>query len=303
MPSALEVATDHYTQQRNLALDTAEAGMEMWGQVNFADLAGSWLRFMARLLTIVQGAQVTAASRANGYVEAVLGEQNLDVPSLGRVPARSLSGVASDGRPLMMLLMNPVVAAKAAVAHGAASDRAFAAGSASLEMTLRTQVADAGRVADGVAVAARPKVGYTRMLVGDSCPRCVILAGRFYRYSAGFERHPQCDCVHIPTSEDVSEDVTTDPMKAFEQGRVKGLSEADTRAIRDGADISQVVNAHKGMYVAGAQKATRTGTSRRSLAGKRLGRGAVRLMPEQIYRDATSRADAVRLLQLHGYLI
>jgi hypothetical protein len=130
----------------------------------------------------------------------------------------------------------------------------------------------------------------------------VILAGRFYRYSSGFERHPQCDCVNIPTREDVAGDYTTDPKLAFEQGRVKGLSRADEQAIRDGADMSQVVNAHSGMYIAGHRKLTRSGTTRSGTAGRRLG-GATREMPEQIYRDATSRDNALELLRQHGYLL
>jgi hypothetical protein len=46
------------------------------------------------------------------------------------------------------------------------------------------------------------------------------------------------------------------------------------------------------------------GTTRRGFAGRRLGRGVVRLMPEQIYLDAGGdRDEALRLLQQHGYII
>lgn len=280
----------------------------MWAQVDPARLTESWLPFLQRLLTILRGAQLAAARSADVYTDRALYEQGFSVHAEGRVSADALVGVASDGRPLESLLLNPVIAAKVAIRSQLQDtgrlhlDQVMATGQASLDMTLRTQVADAGRAADGVAIAARPKVGYVRMVVGDSCPRCIILAGRWYRYDAGFERHPQCDCTQIPSAENAAGDLATDPQLAFEHGRVKGLSEADTKAIRAGADMAQVVNAHSGMYVAGARKLTRTGTTHHALAGRRLA-GKVRLMPEQIYREATSREDAVRLLKLHGYLV
>jgi hypothetical protein len=38
----------------------------------------------------------------------------------------------------------------------------------------------------------RVEIGYIRLLTPPSCARCVILAGRFYRWSDGFKRHPNC---------------------------------------------------------------------------------------------------------------
>jgi hypothetical protein len=287
---------------------TAAAGRRLWNQVDPADLSRSWAPLLARLLVIVTGAQLAAARAANDYVAGTLAAQGIDSEPSGEVVAESLAGIASDGRALASLLLNPVIATKRMISQQLADegrirlDSALATGHATLEMTLRTQIADAGRVADGVAVAARQRTGYVRMLVGDSCPKCAILAGRFYRYSAGFMRHPNCDCVHIPTVEDVAGDFTTDPQRAFREGRVRGLSKADEQALRDGADLSQVVNAHRGMYVAGHQKLTREGITRHGFAGRRLG-GQARLMPEQIYREATSRGEAVQLLRQHGYII
>jgi hypothetical protein len=302
VPAALEVAHGQYVAQQQLAAATAQAGADLWAQVDFANLSVSWGRFIGRLSVILQGAQRAAAQTADSYVDRVLEAQGVHTNPAGRVSSAAFSGVASDGRSLDGLLINPVISAKYAVAQGADRPRALASGAATLDMTLRTQVADAGRVATGVAVAARPRTGYTRMVVGDSCPRCVILAGRFYRYSAGFLRHPRCDCIHIPTVEDVADDVTTNPRAAFEAGRVKGLSKADEQAIRDGADMAQVVNARSGMYVAGGRKLTRAGTTRRGTAGRRLN-GAARLMPEEIYREAKSRDEALNMLRVNGYLI
>lgn len=300
--SALDLALAHYDDRRRLARAAAAAGLAQWGQVRPGQLSRSWLDLLPRVVAIVQGAQLAAASSANWYVADVLELQGRSIGADGTVEPSAFAGIASDGRPLDSLLLNPVIAVKTAIAKGMRARRAMATGRAALELTIRTQVADAGRVADGVAVAVRPRTGYVRMVVGASCARCVILAGRFYRYSNGFARHPQCDCVHIPADEDTAGDFTTDPRKAFDEGLVHGLSKADEQAVLDGADLAQVVNARQGMYVAGARKLTRTGTSRRGLAGRRLG-GAARLMPEQIYRESDSRDEAVRLLKQHGFIV
>ncbi|WP_033288260.1 hypothetical protein [Amycolatopsis jejuensis] len=298
----LDRARSHHAARARLAKAARADGRRLWRQVEPRAIEESWLSLLMRMFVAVSQAQLTAARQADHYTAEALRAQGYRDPAAGRVAAEELAGISSDGRPLETLLMGPVFAAKAAIAKGATSKQALAVGQIRLDLITRTQVADAGRVADGIAVVARPTVSWTRMVVGDSCPRCIILAGRVYRYSQGFERHPQCDCVHIPTAEDTGDDFTTDPRRAFEEGRVKGLSKADDQAIRDGADMAQIVNAHKGMYVAGARKLTRTGITRRGTAGRRLG-GRARLMPEQIYREASSREEAVQLLCQHGYIV
>jgi hypothetical protein len=90
---------------------------------------------------------------------------------------------------------------------------------------------------------------------------------------------------------------------------VTGLSKADTRAIlEDGADVSQVINAHRGLYTADAYgvrvKATQEGVTKRALAGSRFdSKRSPRLRPESIYQIAKDREDALRLLRRFGYLL
>lgn len=283
---------------------TATAGLQMWAQVDPANLTTSWGSFLSRLLVILRGAQVAAASTADTYVSEVLQAQGFNVPAAGRVAATALSGVASDGRPLETLLVNPVIATKEMIRRGVDLPRAMATGHATLEMALRTQVADAGRVAAGVAVTTRAGIEYVRMLNPPSCSRCVILAGRVYRFNDGFERHPRCDCIHIPTRGEEaanSEGLISDPKAYFESltesEQDKAFTHDGAQAIRDGADMNQVVNARRGaagLAPAGAritneEKAaigsgrlattnvygqevflTAEGTTRRGIAGKRL---------------------------------
>jgi hypothetical protein len=79
-------------------------------------------------------------------------------------------------------------------------------------------------------------------------------------------------------------------MDAAEQDRVFGKGGA--QAIRDGADMAKVVNARRGMVTAEGRLFTTEAAGR-----------TPRLMPEQIYRDAASREDAIRLLRRFGYIL
>lgn len=144
------------------------------------------------------------------------------------------------------------------------------------------------------------------MLNPPSCSRCTVLAGRFYMWNEGFARHPNCDCLHIPSSESVSGDLVVSPDAYFEsltpRQQDKVFTKAGAQAIRDGADISKVVNARRGMQKAQVfgrdTLVTTEGTARRRNAG----RAPIRLMPESIYDQAKDRPDAIRLLKLHGFI-
>lgn len=127
---------------------------------------------------------------------------------------------------------------------------------------------------------------------------------------------PQCDCVHVPAAESVD---PASPREVYdslsdEERRAAGWSGHDQRAIEDGADFYQVVNYRrelKSVNIAGQQLQTTTvGTTRRGVAGKRLGgkgRGVVRLTPESIYQEAErlgwERDEVIRQLKRFGYIL
>ena len=148
-------------------------------------------------------------------------------------------------------------------------------------------VSDAGRSAESVATTLRPGTGYVRYLSPPSCSRCAVLAGRVYRYSSSFLRHPGCDCVMVPTSV-ADPTFTQDPVSLMERGLVSGLSKADRKAIEDGADFNKVVNVR--------QQSAGLNSSGRAVA--RAGRPT----PEAIYAEATSRDDAIERLTAAGYV-
>lgn len=135
-----------------------------------------------------------------------------------------------------------------------------------------------------------------------------MLAGKFFRFNDGFQRHPLCDCIHIPSSENVAGDLTTDPKAYFEslsaEDQNRYFTKAGAQAIRDGSDIGQVVNARRGMSTAAGPSGRRRLVRRDGVFTTTSGarRGQARLMPESIYEQASDRAEALALLKQHGYL-
>lgn len=277
--------------QQRLTVTALAAIRRAWGGMG-ADFDTSWRRVAPQLILLLSASQLRAATNGAAYVSEVLAETSQHDDPAGVVRPRQFAGAASDGRPLPSLLYGAVATSKRHVANGAEYQTALTYGRRWLDMAVTTQIADAYRGSTGVAIAARPRVeGYARALTPPSCPRCAILAGRWYRWNAAFDRHPRCDCSQIPVSERAAGDYRTDPDKAFEADQITGLTEAERAALDSGADMSRVVNARRG--ASGLRSLTTT-----ELSGRRVGR----MTPEGIYAEAATRDDAIRLLIENGYL-
>jgi hypothetical protein len=292
-----QIAAQHSERQVQLGRRTAREMARLWRLIDPRNIGPSWRSLLPQAVVALATSQATAAASAGLYVADVGEEYGLDGASVGRIMPGAFAGIASDGRDLVSLLYEPAIVSLRQIGQGASAARGLASGRFTLDMISRTQVADAGRVADGVAIATRPQLrGYVRMVVGKTCSRCLILAGRVYRWNEGFQRHPRCDCRHVPVADDVPDDVRTDPKAYFhsldtaEQDEL--LGKAGAEAVRDGADMAKVVNARRGMYTADGRQFTT------EAAGARP-----RIMPEQLFRDAEDRDDAIRLLRLHGYIL
>jgi len=147
-------------------------------------------------------------------------------------------------------------------------------------------VTDAARAAESVAVAVRPHIYHVRYVNPPCCARCAILAGRVYKWSTGFERHPGCDCSMIPTT--IASQYRQNPDELVRSGQVRGLSKADMQALADGADLGRVVNV----------RSKKAGLLE---AGHALTRGG-RPTPAGIYRIASDREHAIELLKRYGYI-
>jgi len=318
-------AADNYATQQRLQLATISLTRREWAKMG-TEFDASWATVGPRITLLTASAQLGAARDGAAYVPKVLAELGQSVDPLAEVDPRAFAGIASDGRPLDSLLYGAVTTSKTASSTMAPPD-ALAAGGRWLDMAVQTMVADAARGAAGITIAARPKVGWIRMVNAPCCSRCAILSGKWFKWNQGFKRHPHCDCYHIPARE-MTGDIGFAPDDLILEGKVTGINKAEQQAIGDGADAIAVLNARRGAQ----GMFTTEGTTRRgyasyikreiakqrgviaketvTLAGQRgfvknypVRRTGLRPTPAAIYKYAASREEAIKLLYANGYIV
>lgn len=327
--------------QRRAVAHTSHSVRSLWRHLHHRDLSRSWQDGVGQAVQrAVTAGQLLAASTGQTYVDAMVAADGLSsdyVPGAETVAARALAGVAADGRPLDSLLYLPVIRTKTLLENGLTLQEALLGGLVDLMRMVDSEVADAGSGAAGVAMAGnRTVTGYVRQVRSGACARCAILAGLWYRYDAGFARHKRCACYGVPAT-DARPGQRRNPMSFF-----NGLSRSEqdrrftiggAQAIRDGADIYQVVNAGRTVrsldsygrrVLATLEGTTKNGDFYRTIRaqeearrGIRYARGAAdleqglpqfrlktpRLMPSELYKLAgDDRDELIRLLRRFGYL-
>jgi len=314
---AWTIARRHAAYRRRTAAAATTAAERAWRAMDPASLAGSWSLAKPRILAAVAAGQRVAADTASAYVADMVSAQGGTSTATQQVDASAFAGTAADGRPLADLLQLPIATVYSRLSQGMDVRQALNLGGGLLSLLADTEVADAGRGADSVAMAAETSVeGFIRVVSGAACGRCAILAGRWYRWNAAFDRHPHCHCQQVPaTDRERMAPHLTDPHSYFDSlsraEQDRAFTVAGAQAIRDGADIFQVVNARRGMSTVttfGRQLSTTTeGVTRRGFAGQRMRAAGVsspvRLTPQAIYELASDRAEAIRLLYRFGYLL
>lgn len=290
-----EASVAFYTQQQQIAALTTSTVGKLWQRMG-NDFDASWRELRPQMLRTLTAGQLATAAQSAGYVQAVLNETGDDGGDpIGQLNPSAFAGTASDGRDLSTLLDFAPITAKHAVGQGQSVPDALAEANRWLTLATLTQLADTRREFVAADIGRRPKLGgYVRMLNPPSCYRCAILAGKFYRWNTGFQRHPRCDCVHVPASENMAKNLTTDPYTYFKSlsapDQVKVFGKSEARAINDGADIYRVANIrNRGLSVAGSRQAIKYGTP-------------TRVTVDQIYRTAGTRTNAIRLMRDHGYI-
>lgn len=330
-----QTARNYSKTTRNEAQAALAAMERQWRRMG-SDFDASWARIAPTVLAILHAAQKNVAREADRYVPAVLAEtgQYDAIVAAANVNIDEFVGVTGSGHSTADALALVPIRAKQAKAGiqfvnddglvstlpGKSDSEALTYARQWMFATVGTILSDTARAVETTGMATRPVAGYVRMLVPPSCGRCAILAGQYYRKNAGFERHPGCDCRHIPVGESIAGDMTLDVNAYFnsldEAGQVKLMgSKANAEAVRLGADPTQIVNAYRRGALKTAQgvggknfKYTTEGTGRRGFAnwrmsGEGMRRGTVRQMPETLLRIAKDDADAVRLLRRYGWVV
>lgn len=315
--AALAAAAAYQAEQQAEQRKLVATILAIWATLDAKHAFDSWAKIAPKIYVLLSSLMELVAADAGGYIRHALAEQGVDYdgPSLNPI---AFAGVASDGRDLETLLAGALVKLREAQRAGQSDRAAKDRGRNFLELVVNTQVSDAARAAESVAIAAGSgtkagrvvQIGWVRMLTPPSCSRCVILAGKFYKWNSGFQRHPNCDCRHIPTTLAGSNEMLTNPYVYFnaltqdEQDYYFG--KANAQAIRDGADINAVVNAQRlAMVVADGGRKYRVDPNQRERKGTIKIAGQV-LKPTvwQIYRDAAGdREKAKDLLFRYGYTL
>lgn len=307
------------TRERAAALGAIAAA---WSRMS-DDFDVSWATIRPQVLRTAMAAQLELAELTVDRMPAVIARTapGASAAEYAALPAAWL-GVAGDGRPLESLVDLAPIQAKRQVAAGAPPVVALESAGKWLTTAVGTALSDTHRGIEQMAGHAR-KVGlYVRQLNPPSCGRCVILAGIIYKSEQAFERHPGCDCIHVPAAGGYVDDRSKpdDYLRGLdddELARALG-SKANAQAWRDGADPNQLINAYrrkgsvqKAQIGGKTVKFTHEGMTKRGFAYKRIlaTHGAatpknmpVRIMPSTIYELASDREDAKRLLHTYGWI-
>lgn len=237
-----QATSDFYTTMQRFELLLLAIGRRLWRRMSPEALDASWQQIEPQMVAFTAGGQLAAAQAATLYVPSVLAELGQPDEPAVTVRPQAFSGVASDGRTLPGLLRGAVVTSKRAISIGKDGGDALADGQRWLDRALQSAVADAARDATAAEIVARPGVGWVRMVNPPCCSRCAVLAGRVFKWNQGFDRHPLCDCVHLPSRLVDASDLITDPNELVGRGLITDLSQAQRQRLTDGGDMSKVLN-------------------------------------------------------------
>lgn len=302
-----------------------------------------WFRRYAEAYTdAVVMAQLEVVLLAGWSVDHALQLQGVPLNrAAGEVDPMALVSTDGAGRPVMGMAYSSAGVVGGAVEGaqeaggnaGVAMAQAWQSAGRSLAVATQTTLSDTSRTAKSTAMVARD-TGWIRVLTPPSCRRCVPLAGKYHRRAtADFKRHPGCDCTQMPYDYDEEHPDfkglffdSNDYFRSLpqeQQDKVFGL--ANAQAIRDGADVNQVINAERGMTTVRDRFGMRTrvtteGTTKKGWASRYLRQtydakmvkqpgsryrrtNRPRLIPEEIYAMAGDDRDMVlNLLHKNGYL-
>ena len=183
-------------------------------------------------------------------------------------------------------------------------DMALGAGQDWAELVARTAMEDTARDVAAVDTVATPGARWIRVASSPCCKRCAVLSGKTFTWSAGFERHPKCQCRHEKYVGSVPN--VPGPLDLFESGSIRDLNRGERMALTEGGDFGRVVNASRlrralasdSPEVKSWWKKKITAEYRRQQAGAEP---RFALTPQEIVRHAGGREEAVAALARNGY--
>jgi len=199
----LPAATEAYQRsQQRIAAEAVVGVRAVWRRMG-TDFDRSYAMLEPLLLGKVEEASARIVADAVDYVPSVLEEtgQARRLAPAGELVPSAFVGVDGSGRHPRGLYGNAPILAKQAVAGGATAPQALTETGKWLVTATATLLADVARAVETTQMGNHRVGGYVRALSLPSCSRCAILAGRWYADSVAFQRHPRCDCRHVPMAE------------------------------------------------------------------------------------------------------
>lgn len=282
MADLLEVAQRHQRRIIKRSDRAVARAVAAWAAIDMANLDRSWQAVEPAVTAVAVAAQNLNAADADRYMNQAARTYG-DPRATMSVNSSSFAGVDASGRELGGLLFGAVTTTKQFIGSGKTLQQAFVGGQMYLAAMMKTALHDTSRSADLTAMTAHKYTKYVRVVQPGACSRCAVLAGVWSAKTA-FKRHPACKCSSVPAPEDderVPAGFDHSPESYFnslseaEQDRV--FTKAGAQAIRDGADISQLVTARRGatgiQYGNGIGRETRANSGRRMLQSQ-IGRNA-----------------------------
>ena len=279
-PTVADPSATLYRAQAATAEQAATQIAALWAALDLANVDSSWAKTRNQVLTIIMAAQIRAAATAEAYQQALLRRRGLKPLANDALNLPGFAGYTGEGFALPDVLNGPPIWFKQGIHQGLGVEESSARASYRVQMLANTETQRAGSRAQFVGRNIEPRfVGFERYVNLPACARCIVLAGRRYRKRADFLRHPNCDCTAIEVTDGDHNEPSAlfNSLSTAEQDRV--FTAAGARAIRSGADISQVVNVRRGaagLTPAGARitdeeaKTLRNGLKRGHLQPTRL---------------------------------
>ena len=301
-----------------MELAADRAARRTWNRVDANNIQASWKSISRDFLTLFSTIQTKSAETAIDASGMMLAEQGVYVTPHALANPNAFAGWAPSGLDIASYFQSPVFAALHAIRTGSSPLEALEYGRNLLVMLTSLAVMDTARQAESLDITSRPKVGYVRVESATCCDRCMILAGKWFRFNEGFLRHPHCHGRHVPCSQGMAKQQgwISDPMEGFkslsreEQDKRFGANYA--QAIRDGADIYQVVNSKRGMRKVGkgyTALTTSEGTTRYGWASMQYAQQSGRRMKRRLSIDGIysltggDREKTIAALKANGYFV
>lgn len=307
---AVQAASRHKENTEKLTQAAFENAGRAWKRVNPGSIVSSWQTLSAGVIGAVMLAQTETIENSNDYIDFAFNEQNIDGLDARLRPGVIAGTMPATGATLDAALAGVAYHALDHIGRGRSVREAMDGGMLELAQLVQYAVADSSRASAKVRIGTtQTSVGYTRVVSAGCCARCAVLAGKFYRWNEGFLRHPNCLCLHFPATSAVAAQTATDPYEAFEalsekeQDRI--YTKAGAEAIRNGADMNQVINSRRGMTTSGrftSEGVTKRGYFRISSDAGRAGKRRLSV-DEILRRSGQDKTRFVSLLTEYGYFV